>query len=133
MKTRSLMRYSLEHNKQINLKKVYKWNSTVTCWKKIQDYNCRLNSSLRMGFGWWLYFRKKKEKPSELERRRWNKSQYHEVPTVSNPSLFLFRVDGACFFQPNNLKCNFLIISNQREKEQSKNRTRTLHMLTRLQ
>ena len=22
----------------------------VTCWKKVQDHNCRLNSSLRMGF-----------------------------------------------------------------------------------
>ena len=42
---------------------------------------------------------------SELERSRWNKSQYHEVPTVSYPSLFLFRLDGACFFQPNKLKC----------------------------
>ena len=29
----------------------------------------------------------------------------NEVPTVSYPSLFLFRLDGACFFQPNNLKC----------------------------
>ena len=50
----------------------------------------------------WLYFPKK---PSELERNRWNKSQYHEVPTVSYLSPFLFRLDGACFSQPNNLKC----------------------------
>ena len=77
---------------------------------------------------------------SELERSRWNKSQYHEVPTVSYPSLFLFRLDEACFFQPNNLKnCyvqvkrNFPIVSNKRENEQSKNRTRTFHMLARLQ
>ena len=82
-------------------------------------------------------FSKKKKTPSELERSRLNKSQYHEVPSVSYPSLLLFRLDGAYFFQPNNLKCtgkkNFPITSNKREKEQIKNSTRTFHMLTRLQ
>ena len=52
-----------------------------------------------------LFSKKIKKKPSELERSRWNKFQYHEVPTVLYLSLaFLFRMDGACFFQPNNLK-----------------------------
>ena len=29
-----------------------KWNSTFLCWKEVGARNCRLNSSLRMGFGW---------------------------------------------------------------------------------
>ena len=63
-----------------------------------------------MGFGWLMDMdthkmtlfsktnKEKKKKPSELERSRWNKSEYYEVPTVSYPSLFPFRQDGAYFF-----------------------------------
>ena len=29
-------------NDSKNLKEVYKWNSTVTCWKNVQDHNSRL-------------------------------------------------------------------------------------------
>ena len=78
----------------------------------VQDHNCRLNNSLRMGSGYLmdthnmtLFSKKKIKKISELERSRRNKSRHHEVPTVSYSSLFLFRLDEACFFQPNNLKC----------------------------
>ena len=49
-------------------------------------------------------FKKEKRKTSKLERSKWNKCQYHEVPTVSYPSVFVFRLDRTCFFQPNNLE-----------------------------
>ena len=29
-----------------------KWNNTFSYWKEVGAHNCRLNSSLRMGFGW---------------------------------------------------------------------------------
>ena len=37
------------HNKQI---KRGKWNSNFPYWKKVGAHNCRLNSSLKIGFGW---------------------------------------------------------------------------------
>ena len=59
VKTQFLMKHSIANDSK-NLKKVYKGNSTVTCWKKVHDHNCRLNSSLRMVFEWCLKTWKKK-------------------------------------------------------------------------
>ena len=64
----------------------------------------------------------------------------HEVPTVTYQLLFPFRVDRTSFFQTTNLKNAMYVwkkaevslhVSNQSEKEQSKNRT--LYKLARLQ
>ena len=69
---------------------------------------------------------------SEFERSRYNKPQYHEVFTVTYASLFPFRVDKACFFQPAILKNAMygwidmeisLYETNQREMDKTKNRT----------
>ena len=40
-----------------------------------------------------------KKKSSELEKSRWNSSQY-EVSIVSYPSLFLIKTVKTCFVQP---------------------------------
>ena len=57
---------------------------------------------------------KKKKKVSELQRSRWNKSQYHEVPTVLYLSLF-FSLDWTehAFF-------NLIISKNAKEGKGTK-------------
>ena len=39
--------------------KISKWDSTFTYWKEVGAHNCRLKSSLRMGFGWLVDTNKK--------------------------------------------------------------------------
>ena len=111
-------------NDSKNLKKVYKWNSTVTCWKKIQDHKYILNSFLRMGFGWWLYFQKtnkQKNPPQNLKEADETNLNIMKCPLFHIHHFFSLEWTKHTFFNliisNVQMKRNFPIVSNQREKK----------------